>query len=514
MLQSLLEQALTSKYISYSARIADQELRGRKVAMFRDYYDGDHAANLTAQMRKLLRATREGAEFTDNHCRRIVNARSDRAIVKRIDSDDDALTEWVEELLEYNRFDALQSDVHEAAFRDADTYVLVSYDNAEQRSTFTHEPAYDGRGGVVAVYRSENDPTMDFAVKVWTVANENGATVDTVRVNVYFPDRIEKYIGLMGATLEKYTDPTDPVQAWPIPWVDEYGEPLGIPVFHFRNQGRSNYGLSVLEDAVPIQDAINRVLSSLVMATELTAFQILVVLGFDPPASISPGMFLIGGKDGIDQGKIVDVKALPAGDLTQILASHKRLKEEIHDVTNTPMPDTVSADASGESRKQHEVYLLGEVRRFQVKAGEAWERVVEMAYKLARLYQMPDVPQVSDEPSFRTIWASAEVRNQKEEVESALALRDLVGDQEVLRMLSHIYNWDEVHIEKIIAEKSAEAQQRIKQAMTATGKFVEDNPAAGADSSTPNTQPGNQSSGNPIMQALADKQKGMKTNNG
>lgn len=499
MLQSLLEQVLVGKFVSYSARITDQEMRGRKVEMFRNYYDGDHAANLTAQMRKLLRATRDGAEFTDNHCRRIVNARSDRAIVKRIEGDDDALTEWVEELLEANRFDSLQSDVHEAAFRDADSFVLVSYDNKQQRPIFTHEPAYDGRGGVIAVYRSENDPTMDFAVKVWTIANQDGATTDTTRVNVYFPDRIEKYIAPMGATLQQYIDPTDPVQTWPIAWTDEAGEPLGIPIFHFRNQGRNNYGLSVLEDAVPIQDAINRVLSSLVMATELTAFQILVVLGFDPPASIAPGMFLVAGKDGIDRDKQVDVKALPAGDLSQILASHKRLKEEIHDVTNTPMPDTVSADASGEARKQHEVYLLGEIRRFQVKAGEAWERVVEMAYKLARRYQMPDVPQTSDACSFRTIWASAEVRNQKEEVESALALRDLVGDQEVLRMLSHIYNWDEAHIEKIVAEKGAETQQRIKQAMQATGKFVEDDPAAGTDTTPASGRP----SGNPMMQAMA-----------
>lgn len=479
LLQSLLQQALQNLYISYQSRVADQEMRARKVDIFRRYYDGDHVANLSPEMRKLLRAKRPGIEFTDNYCRRIVNARSDRAIVKTIEGDDPTITAWAEQVMLANRLDSLQTDVHEGAFRDADSFLMVGYDNARGLPTFTHEPAYDGRGGMIAVYRSEHDPRMDFAAKIWTVASANGATVDNVRVNVYYPDRIEKYVGVMGATLQPYSDPDDPARQWPIPWTDAAGEPLGIPVFHFRNQGRNNYGLSVLEDAVPLQDAINRTLVSLVLATEMTAFQILVALGFDPPAAVSPGMFIVAGKEGILPGQTVDVKALPAGDVGQILAALARLKQEIHDVTNTPLPDGVSAEASGEARKQHEVYLLGEIRRFQVKAGEAWERAMEMAHKLAVLYGMEGTP--TEAEHFRCTWASAEVRNQQEEIASAISLRELVGDKEVLRLIAHIYNWDETHIALITQEKAAEAQARIKAALATSGFADDGDPSGGAD---------------------------------
>src|SRR3990167_408425 len=164
---SLIAQVVRAK-IAESAWIKDTEVRGEKVARYRRYTDGDHDANMTPEMRRLLRikARENSAEFCDNYMDIVVQTVVDRLTLTAMDSvpsrkvgntppaSEDAVAEWTRTVLNFNRLDAMQGDVHEGAVRDGDTFVMVGFDNEKQLPRFTHELAYDGVSGIIPVYQS------------------------------------------------------------------------------------------------------------------------------------------------------------------------------------------------------------------------------------------------------------------------------------------------------------------------------------------------------------------------
>lgn len=441
----------------------DQDMRGAKVDLFRRYVDGDHRANLTPEMRKLLRIVDAGSlnEFNDNHIDTIVQTMSDRLRVTAIEADNPEASEWSSEVMELNRFDGLQIDVHEAAIRDGDTYVLVAWDNEAKRVTFSHEEAWDGSSGMLAIFDSAKN--VHIAVKVWSETTESLA--DTVRVNVYYADRVEKYISRGGATLDKLEEGV-------YPWVMADRSPIGVPVIHFPNKKRDKlgYGQSEIENAIPLQDALNRTLYSMVMAAELTAFQVRYSIGTKFPAGITPGMAIeVYAKDGdgkpmapdeqsIEWFKAIRIGAMEQGELVPFIEQARWLKGEMFESTSTPMPGSGGDNASGESLKQREIGLIGKVERFQVRGGNAWESVMDMAWRVQAAFGTDSPP---DYARFYCRWKSAEIRNDTVVIDNALKVADKVGQREFLRLIAPVFGWDEQKIDALVAEQAAEQAGRL-----------------------------------------------------
>jgi hypothetical protein len=450
--------------MAIDAWIADQEMRGEKVEMYRNYADGDHPANMTAEMRAALRAVRPdgSSEFTANDMDTVIQMPTDRTVLDTIDADTDAASAWAQEVMEASRIDALNLEVHESAYRDGDTFLMVHYDNDGRRAVFTHELAYDGRSGMMVLYRSDDSSEMDAAIKIWNITSTSGTVQNTTRINVYYPDRIQKYTSTDGGAFMPFVD--DDTDADGVaPWLDRNNQPLGIPVFHFKNRGRKNYGLSEIESAIPLQDAKNRMLHSLVMSSELTAFQVRVAKGFVPKAGITPGGWItITGQNGgpLTKEDVAEVDVLESGDLTQQLAAIQWVSSEIMRVTRTPAPEFMGGDnASGESLKQREIGLLGKVRRFQVTAGNVWEDAMGMAWKIEAAFG-------TQPPAYKRFyarWVDAEVRNDTETIKNALMLKDTIGEREFLRLIAPIFKWDEARIDSILAENAAERSKRISE---------------------------------------------------
>lgn len=471
MTTTLIKSALSTNMallgtMSLDAWAADVEMRGEKVSLFREYVAGDHRANLTDEMRRSLRLNNKGSlnEFNVNHCAAIVETMANRLEVSRINADNDAAQAWVNQVLRNNRFDTLQGDIHEAALRDGDTYVLVGFDNATRRVKLYPEDAYDGVSGMIVFYSEPG--VIGAAIKIWRSTTQSPS--DTVRVNVYYPDRIEKYISRGLSTLERYVvDGED----WPAPWVDKRGQPLGVPVAHFRNRSvnYADHGLSEIENAVPIQDALNRTLYSMVYAGEMTAFQIRYAIGIKPPAGLTPGMWIqayasdgSGNDTEPDETQVkwfqsIRLGAIEHGQLAPFIEMKSDLKRDIYDITSTPMPDSGSDAASGESQKQREIRLLGKVRRFQLKAGQAYEDMLALAWRVQAAYgEQP--------PTYETLicrWRSAELRDDALVVDNAVKVADRVGDREFLKMIATVYDWSDEQIDQILADRSAEQSARL-----------------------------------------------------
>lgn len=445
--------------MSLDAWISDQQIRGEKVQLFRDYADGSHRASMTAEMKALLRVGNGDSTFALNRLDNVVQTFNDRLEVQRILDTGDTANKWIEELLDANRFDALQTEVHESAIRDADSFMVVDFDNETQQVRLIHEPAYDGVAGMLVLYEKRSRSEIIAAIKVWHVTSTGGNVADTMRVNVYYADRIEKFVADNGQQLRPFTDDstdTNGIARWVMP----DGTPIGVPVVHFKNRAQpyDNYGRSEIDDAVPLNDALNRMLHSLIVSAELTAFRNLVAKGFQPPAGLTPGAWIVIGGDGLTKDDVADASVLEAGEITPYIDASKFLIQQIDEITRTPNPETMgSSDSSGESLKQREIGLLGKVKRAQISFGNSWEDTIALAQRVQSAFgELP--PQYT---YLSTQWRSPEIRNRSEVVKNAIALQGLIGREASIRLISEDFDFSEDQIQAMLA--STTQTQQIQQ---------------------------------------------------
>ena len=420
---------------------------GDRVKLFRDYYDGNHRSKLTGNMKRMLRISGEQHDqFNENYCGLVVDTYADRLLVDRIEGDSEEASDWSEQLLTVNRWDGLQMDLHEAAIRDGDTFLLLEYDNERGRVVLSHEPCWDGETGMIVVYDRRLKNIL-IAVKIWYEGVD-----DARRVNFYYPDRVEKYIA-------------DESGYGMLPFVDESTDERGVaewlpgvvPVVHYRNRQRTRtqYGISELASVVPLQDALNRGLMSMVMTAELTAFLIRVAKGFEPPAEVSPGMWITIGAEGLTNDMVADAFTLEPGGIVPFIDQANHLIEQIATISRTPLPTTLGGDnASGEALKQRESGLLAKVRKAQVKVGNAHEDMMQLAALIHDTFSPTRAP-ISDD--WRCVWRDPQIRNEAEMIANALAVRDIVGDRETLRLLGEVYGYGMAKQQEIIEEKQAAA---------------------------------------------------------
>lgn len=485
MTLSLVRTAIApfTKGISADAWTTDEELRAQKVKLFRDYMDGDHRANLTPEMRRMLRVSDTGSlnEFNVNYCPTVISTESDRIRLTGITADAQAMTDWCAQVFADNRLDALQLDIHEATLRDARSFLLVDYDNDARRVRFTHEPAFDGNYGVIPFYATRADRLPLFAVKLWRVTTNEVA--DTVRVNVYHPDRIDRYVsvGEGNGSLVRYEDDG---QSWTMAWTMKDGSPLGVPLIPFVNRATTymHDGKSELEDVIPLQDVANRNLYSMTMTAELMAFAIRVFIGDQAPAAVTPGMILsyyatdASGNPAPPNSELMQkwlesirLEQWDVSDLTGYIEQAKWLKSQIYEITNTPN-DSAAEGASGESLKQREIELLGKVQRFQTRNGNAWEDAFALAHRVQQTYGTVQPPAYTE---LTAKWKDAQVRNKKEIIELANAVKDHVDHRTYLELIAEVFDWTPEKIDQIVNERKLqdEAKARMEARGFAEGVF-------------------------------------------
>jgi hypothetical protein len=472
-----LEQikALIPRGIAGDAWAADAEMRGRQVERYRKYMDGDFDSQMTPEMRRLANV-KAGDEFGANYCDIVVAALSDRLKVATIDAVSNETTtqtdpetkqsitinpaaEWVQEVMDANRFDHLQMDVHRQAPVDGDTYILVTWDNEKKRVVLSHELAWDGIEGCIPVYRRSDRRDLAAMVKVW---HETGAAyADTIRVNIYYAERVEKYSGENGGTLrliktEVWTETMQPG-----------GTGLGVPFIPFTNRrkGRLPYGLSELEKVIPLQNKLIRDMYSQTMMAELNAFQIRWAKGFEPPQDLSIGGWVIIAGDGMPEGQVAEIGVLEGGDLAPYNDLINSDIEKIYDVSQTPGRGAgAGADASGEALKQREIGLLGKVEACQVTFGNAWEDVMDLAWRVQNTFGTEKPP---DYIRFNCKWRSAQIRDAETMIKSIMMIKDQIGEEETLRQIGKVFDFDEATIQRIMRQKRQQFEDRMVSIMAA-----------------------------------------------
>ncbi len=286
-----------------------------------------------------------------------------------------------------NRMGTRAGEVHKEALKCGDAYMIV-WPGADGRAVM-----YPNRAANMTVTYDEESPgRILWAAKYWQTADKR------IRLNLFYPDRIEKYIS------PKPGSPTSNVQS-PMsgvnsdistvdigPWTDGDSvvpNPYGVvPVFHFANNADIGaLGQSELTSAIPIQDGLNKSILDMLVAMEFSAFRQRWITGLDVDIDAATGQPLVPFQAGAERLWIAansDTKFgdFNTSDLEQFLRVKDGFRIDMASVTGTPLHyflQTSGGLPSGESLKKAETRFLAKVRDRQESFGQIWADALAFA---------------------------------------------------------------------------------------------------------------------------------------
>ena len=379
----------------------------------RQYYGGEHDTALTDRLKKFLPPR---LAFRDNFMNVVVDGLAERLTVMGFDSGDEELSEWAWNLWQANRMDYTQVVVHTEAIMVGDSYLLCDWDDKAQRPRWTQQMAE-----MILPHYNEVTREIDWASKKWVQRPEIGGEPET-RLNIYYPDRVEKYIA-RGGVWRQYQDEADEV--WPVPWVTSNGEPLGIPLVHFKNRPMGgDFGQSEILNVIPMQDLLNKSLIDLTMIMDTLAFPQRYTLNVNHGASrldILPGSVTEfhseydGGSVGQWTAATVDGPLRTIETLVQHIAGTTRTPQHLFQV--------VGGMPSGEALKTAESGLVQKAKQRMVNFGNSWEDCIMMALRIQAAFGTAAVD--LGDTIISTTWDDPETRNEQSHLESLKSKAEL-----------------------------------------------------------------------------------------
>ena len=412
----------------------------------RNYYNGEHDVALTDRLKKFLPPR---LQFRDNFMNVVVDTLSERLKVIGCEIENEVAGEWVWDLWNSNRMDYTQGVIHTETVMLGDSYILCDWDEVHERPRWTHQMAE-----MIIPHYDEARREIDWVSKKWLQHPNLGDEPET-RLNIYFGDRVEKYVA-RGGVWAKYQDETD--ESWPVPWLDKSGQPLGVPFIHFRNRPMgSDFGQSEILNVIPMQDLLNKTLIDLTMILDTLAFPQRYTVNINHGSSrldIMPGSVaefhseFDGGSVGQWNAATVDgpIRSLEA--LVQHIAGTTRTPQHLFQV--------VGGAPSGEALKTAEAGLVQKAKQRMVNFGNAWEDAVVMALKIQAAFGQ-GVGNI-DEIRPEVTWDDPETRNEQAHIETLKAKVELgIPKHQIWRELGYSQSEIDLMDEDATSERAAES---------------------------------------------------------
>lgn len=410
---------------------------GRKTnyLTYENYYDGEQSTKLTQRQQDYL-LTVNGLKYAENICDLIVDKMADKMEVQSFVCTPENPTASIiaEKIVENSMLDARLKTAVSKTIELGDGFLIVDWDKENNKSNIV----YNHPNIVNVVYDEEKPDEIIYALKIWKtrskgLMNPDGATIQ--RLNLYANDRVEKYYtdGEGGEWSPWIVDG----ELWPMPWTSDStptGEPLGIPVFHLKNNDRGKqFGTSELKKAVVLQNGLNKMWLDLFTVSDTQAYPLRWATGDTSTGAIksNPGVLLkfsnpetrVGQWDAADMKQIIDV----------IQFRYRTIAAQ----TKTPFHELVRAtvgNQSGESIKQAEQPLIDKVKDRQPFIGSAIGAAMKMAVKLEMLFGL-NTPIISEDLSnirFDIVWKPAQDRDEEKELSIAEAEKRLGIPMEII----------------------------------------------------------------------------------
>lgn len=420
--------------------IEDVRARARALHLYKDYDEGRH---------RLLFATEKYRntfgdlfrEFADNMCDDVVDGITDRLqIVGWGAGTDQSLNAAVDAAWDRVKGEARTGAIHRHAFRDGDGFAIVQEAADGQGRVYKQDPR------LMAIRYSVEDPDEKALVaKVWKAGTR-------YRVNLYYPDRTEKWAsrGLgSGGDMPKAASfqmlkPGDPALK-----DDEEGTTVvdGIPVYHFPNGELSQYGRSLLENVIPLQDALNKTVADMLVNNEFTAYPQRWASGIqverdevtgqekDPFVKAGPGTIVRTGKAEARFGQF------DASNPEGFLATIDSFRLEIARKGYLP-PHTIQMRSGSSTPPSGIALLVAEGRTIKVAKDRQRDWGGEHQAMMANVVSI-DLNTTVDPADLDPNWAPPETRDMKALLEE-LALKVDLGLPERQALIEAGYDADDV----------------------------------------------------------------------
>jgi hypothetical protein len=300
------------------------------------------------------------------------------------------LNQTIDRIWSNNAMPTRAGELHKEAVKNGDAYAIV-WPNEAGEVTIYPNPA----ASCTVVYDEESPGKIRWAAKYWKTETKH------TRINLFYPDRIEKYISA------KPSDLWLPDAKEFVPFVQSYAftresadqltpegvtpNPYGVvPVFHFANNADvGRCGISELEAAIPVQDGLNKSVLDMLVAMEFCAYRQRWAAGIEIEydAEGNPQEPFTAGIDHlwITQNPNARFGDFEAANLDQFLKVKDSFRIDMASVTGTPlyylMPHT-KGFPSGESLRKAETRFLAKVRDRQQSFGQVWAALMSFALVL------------------------------------------------------------------------------------------------------------------------------------
>lgn len=378
--------------------------------LYRETYDGTGATYLTDRAAEYLE--RHDIRYTENFGETIVDVLADSLKVERFTCDHEPSAEWARELWEQPKTAVLQGVAHCETPKLGDGFVILEPVEGERFPRLR----WCKPDVIKPVYPDDDCDEAEYFVKVW---NDRFGSEKVRRMNLYFPDRVEKWFTFSSSGQSfwmPWKDEED--NGWPVYLTDtgrDDGEPLGHIVFHLRNKPQGGpFGRSELRAVIPMLNALDKQLLDLfwVMDTQSWGQRWAKAKG-DMNLVTAPGEVWKTEDTDAEFGQFTADDPRPLVEVieNQIKRIAARSRTPLHELLYS------GTQPSGESRKQAESGKVSKAEDRQTDLGDTWCRIMAQARKLTVLYG-DGAGLDSDEP-FRCEWKSVATRNEETEARTA-----------------------------------------------------------------------------------------------
>jgi|GEM_PF-651487 len=304
-----------------------------------------------------------------------------------------------------NRMATRAGEIHKEALRSGDAYAVVWPNERGEAIIYPNKAA-----NMTVVYDEDSPGRVAWAAKAWRTEDKH------IRLNLMYPDRIEKYIsrsesegslpdakefipagtqaplpasresGLQNAAKKGHAAQESGVAGWEPAF--QIPNPYGVvPVFHFANNADLGAtGRSELDAAIPVQDGLNKSVLDMLVAMEFSAYRQRWAAGIEIEFD-ADGKATAPFKAGVEHLWISENPNAKFGDfdaaqLDQFLNVKDSFRVDIASVTGTPLHyflQNTSGFPSGESLKKSETRFLAKVRDRQESFGQVWADALAFA---------------------------------------------------------------------------------------------------------------------------------------
>ena len=378
-------------HVGDDMELAFESLRQKKADYdnYWNYYYGDHPQVwMTEKIRQMFAGV--DIRFQENWCKLVIDACLERIILDgmRVNGSQDQ-QDTLTHIWQKNQMRLHAKSVHRSALVCGEGFLFAWPDDEGVPRVYYNDPRL-----CHIVYDDEDPLKKSFGAKWWV--RRDGM----LRMNMYYPDTIYYYIS---TRTSEYTDRASQL----IPFTEDgysggsasntYGV---VPLFHFRPD--ITMRASDLDDAIPLQNAINKLAQNGMVVGENDALPIIYVISqmeIGKKISIGPGRILdLPGSDG--DGQATQIGQLPGAQMTPFTTEKEAKKDAMLAITRTPSHYARNEGApSGESLMVREAPLVKKAEDRTDSFSVTWS---EMADFLLQIEGYADVVQEDITPIWRS----------------------------------------------------------------------------------------------------------------